>query len=139
MTRPTTADLAHAQGLLEELAVRYDQRNNPNSWPDTARLLDFLVWLDTDLEHAKRGAAWSAGQDVHTIGRHGLNRPVEARFIYPDAMTRTTRGIILRDPLVKALRELRGEWGGQLGSLMREWEFRARDVANYPQRIPDTG
>jgi hypothetical protein len=139
LTRPTRDQLAHAQGLLEELAVRYDDRNNPNGWPDTAKLLDFLVWLDLDLEHAKRGAVWTPGADTHTIGRHGLNRPVEGRFVYPDAMTRANRGIVLRDPLVKALLALRAEWKGQLGTLTRDWEFRARDVANWPERTAETG
>lgn len=135
MTRATTNDLAAAQGHLEELATRYHSRNNQNGWPDLALLLDLLVWLDGDLEHAKRAAVWPPGtDDTHTIGRHGLGRPVEGRFLYPEVMTATNRGIILNDPLVKELSKLRSEWRSQLGQLVDGFRQRAHDAANWPTR-----
>jgi len=149
MTRPTRDDLAHAAGLLEELAVRYHSKNNPNGWPDAYKLLDLLVWLDVDLELAKRSAVFGPGGPRHpqlgggtigghTIGRHGLNRPVEARFTYLDAITKEHRGIILNDPLVKALADLRTEWTSQL-AIVDTMRDRADKVAGYPRQVPETG
>ena len=149
MSRPTRDDLVHAAGLLEELASRYHSKNNPNGWPDLYLLLDLLVWLDVDYDLAKRSAVYGPGGPRspegggtvanHTIGRHGLNRPVEARFHYPEAMTREHRGIILNDPLVKALAELRGEWASQVGQLVDGMRERGKKVANFPQHVEETG
>lgn len=153
MTRPTRDDLAHAQGLLEELATRYESRNNPNSWPDLATLLDLLVWVDTELDHAKQAAVYGPGGERSpegggtighgTIGHQSLGRPVEARLDFgTDEEDRRNHRPRLRpefsDPLVRDLQALRSGWRTELGQLVDSWRDRAKDAARWPTRT-DTG
>jgi hypothetical protein len=149
LSRPTRDDLIHAAGLLEELAMRYDSRNNPNGWPDLYKLLDLLVWLDVDYDLAKRSAVYGPGGErspegggtigSHTVGRHGLNRPVEQRFHYLEAMTREHRGIVMNDPLVKALADLRATWRTRVGTMVDKMQDEARHAANWPMHTEQTG
>jgi hypothetical protein len=154
MTRPTRDQLTHATGHLEELAWRYDSRNNPNGWPDLATLLDLLVWLDGELEHAKAAAVYGPGGErspegggtigAHTIGRLGLNRPVEARLDFgTDAEDpRNNRPRLrpeLNDPLYRALRDLRSGWHTELSQLVDSWRQRGKDAARWPVRTEHTG
>jgi hypothetical protein len=144
VTRPTRDDLANATGHLEELAWRYHSRNNPNGWPDVALLVDLLVWLDGELEHAKQAAAYGGGSDAHTIGRHGLGRPVEERLDFgtDDEDRRNTRPRLrpeLADPLVRDLKKLRAGWHTELAQLVDRWTERSREAANWPMRTEQTG
>src|SRR5215207_5980585 len=148
MARPTREQVDHGHYLLEQLASRYESRNNPNGWPDIYKLLDLHDWLDVDYDRAKRTAVFGPGGarspegggtiGANTIGRHGLTRPTEARFTYLDAMTNQHRGIVLNDPLVKALAELRAEWASQL-AIVDRMQQRADKVAGWPRHVPETG
>jgi hypothetical protein len=149
MTRPTRDDLANAAGHLEELAWRYDSRNNPNGFPDVAILLDLLVWLDGELEHAKAAAVYGPGGErspegggtigTHTMGRgRGLGRPVEGRLDWgTDSRPRLRPE--LNDPLYRTLRDLRSAWQVELGQLVDSWRERAKDAANWPKFTKQTG
>lgn len=154
MTRPTEQDLVHAAGHLEQLAWRYHSRNNANGWPDLATLLDLLLWLDTELEHAKAAAVYGPGGErspegggtigAHTVGRVGLGRPVESRLDFgTDAEDpRNNRPRLrpeLSDPLYRTLRDLRSGWHTELGQLVDSWRQRAKDAARWPVRTEDTG
>jgi hypothetical protein len=146
--RPTADDLALAQGHLELLAVRYHSRNNPNDWPSLATLLDLLVWLDTELEHAKAAAVYGPGGErspegggtigSHTVGRQGFNRPVESRLDWGTDQRPRLRPE-LNDPLYRTLRDLRSGWHTELGQLVDSWRQRAKDAARWPVRTEDTG
>lgn len=152
--RPTRDDLVRAAGHLEELAYRHHSRNNPNGWPDLALLLDLLLWLDTELEHAKAAAVYGPGGErspegggtigSHTVGRHGLGRPVEDRLDFgTDAEDkRHTRPRLrpeLNDPLVRDLQKLRAGWHTELGRMVDSWSERAKEAAHWPARTEDTG
>jgi hypothetical protein len=154
LTRPTQESLAHAAGLLEELATRHHSRNNPNGFPDVATLLDLLVWVDTELEHAKHAAMFGPGGERspegggtigrHTIGRHGLGRPVEERLDWgTDAEDRRNNRPRLRpelaDPLVRELQKLRAGWHTELAQLVDQWARRSHEAANWPARTQETG
>jgi hypothetical protein len=141
MSRPTREDLVHAQGLIEELAFRHDSRNNPTGFPDVATLLDLLVWLDGELDHAKHAAAYGPGSDAHTIGRHGLGRPVEGRFDWgtEDPTKRPRQRPELADPLVRDLTKLRAAWRSELTQMVDRWATRSREAANWPLRTEQTG
>jgi hypothetical protein len=149
MTRPTRDQLATAAGHLEELAWRYDSRNNSNGFPDAATLLDLLVWLDGELEHAKRAAVYGPGGErspegggtigTHTMGRgRGLGRPVEGRLDW-GTDTRPRLRPELNDPLYRTLRDLRSAWHTELGQLVDSWRERAKDAARWPVRTEETG
>jgi hypothetical protein len=149
MARPTRdqVDLIHYR--LEQLASRYESRNNPNGWDDLAGIIELLDWVDDELGQAKNGAAYGPGGPrspegggtigANTIGRHGLNRPVEARFTYLDAMTREHGGIVLNDTLVKDLTDLRRAWAHQLGQLRDSFREDASKAANWPMRTEQVG
>jgi hypothetical protein len=154
MTRPTRDQLTHATGHLEELAWRYDSRNNPNGFFEVATLLDLLVWLDGELPAAKAAAVYGPGGErspegggtigSHTIGRLGLNRPVEARLDFgTDAEDRRNNRPRLRpelnDPLYRALRDLRSGWHTELSQLVDSWRQRGKDAARWPVRTEGTG
>jgi hypothetical protein len=149
MTRPTRDDLANATGHLEELAWRHDSRNNSNGFPDAATLLDLLVWLDGELEHAKAAAVYGPGGErspegggtigTHTMGRgRGLGRPVEGRLDW-GTDTRPRLRPELNDPLYRTLRDLRAGFHTELGQLVDSWRERAKDAARWPVRTEDTG
>lgn len=151
MTRPTRDQLANAQGHLEELATRHHSRNNPNGFPDLATLLDLLVWLDTELEHAKHAAVYGPGGERspegggtighHTIGGQGLNRPVEQRLDWgtEDPTKRPRLRPEFADPLVRDLQKLRAGWHTELAQLVDRWAQRSHEAANWPARTQETG
>lgn len=148
MTRPTEQEVALGYSYVRALAYGYDKRNNDNGWADLYRALALHVWLDVDLELAKRSAAFGPGGPRspegggtiagYTIGSHA-SKPVEARFAYPDAMTQEHKGIILRDPLYKELGNLRRAKNHQLGQYVDGFQTDARDVAGWPNHVQDTG
>jgi hypothetical protein len=153
VTRPTRDQLAHAQGLLEELA----HQREPGLFHDVAWLMDLLVWLNQELDAAKQAAAYGPGGPEspegggtiggHTIGRHGLGRPVEERLDFgndDEDHTRrprylSPRQVQLNDPLVRELRKLRAGWATELAQLVDSWKRRSKEAANWPKRTEQTG
>jgi hypothetical protein len=143
MPRPTEQEVAYAFSYARALAYDYDAKGNPNGWPDLYRLLHLYSWLDDDYRLARRDAAWSPGGPrspegggtiAGTIGRHGLTRPTEARFIYPEA-----GGILLRDRHVKDLAEIRRAENHKLGQLVDAFQNELRDKAGWPHHVQSAG
>jgi hypothetical protein len=143
MTRPTRSDVDLIHYRLEQLASRYESRNNPNGWNDLAGVIELLDWVDETRGFAKRDAAWPPGGPrspegggtigAHTVGRH-LNRPVEGRFIYPEG-----GGLHLSDRLLKDLTDLQRDMTHQLGQYRDHFRDRCRDIANWPMRTEQAG
>jgi hypothetical protein len=148
MTRPTRDDLANATGHLEELAWRHDSYDSPTGFPDIATLLDLLVWVNGEIEHAKDAAVYGPGWEqspegggqapTHVPGRGGFGRPVESRLDW-GTEDRPRLRPELRDPLYRTLRDLRSAWHTELGQLVDSWRERAKDAARWPVRTEDTG
>lgn len=153
MARPTEQDLTHAAGLLEELAVRYDARNNPNGWPEIVGILDLLVWRDVETDHAKHAAVYGPGSErspegggtigAHTIGHH-FSRPTESRLDFgtDDEDRRNHRPRMrpeLNDPLYRELVKLRDGWQTELAKQRNSMRRRADEAAHYPSRTKETG
>jgi hypothetical protein len=138
--RPTEEDLGRATDILEQLAYRFDPKNNPNGWPDIVKLLDLWLWNDTELEHAKNAAAYGPGSDqagTHTIGRYD-SKPVEQRFDWGTEQRPRSRPE-LSDPLVRTLTGLRRTWRTRLGQEVDKMAEESREAANWPQRTQDAG
>jgi hypothetical protein len=141
MTRATHEDLNHVIDLVAVLAQRFDSRNNPNGWPDVVKLLDMMVWQETERDHAKHAAAYGPGSDqaISTIGQQGgLNSPVEKKFHWGTDQRPRARPQ-LADPTYRKLDEMGRTMRHQLGELVDGWDNLGREVANWPQRTQDTG
>jgi hypothetical protein len=144
MTRPTRADVDLIHYRLEQLASRYESRNNLNGWNDLAGILELLDWVDEELDLAKKAAAYPPGSPrspegggtigANTIGRHGLNRPVEKSFTYPDH-----GGMHLNDQLVKSLLDLRRTMTHRVGKVRDELRNDAERYAHWPRRTEQVG
>ena len=137
--RPTVEGLGHATDCLQGLAWRCNA-NNDNGYHRVADLLGLLVWLDTELEHNGREAAYPPGTDAHTIGRHGLNRPVEGRLDWGTEQGRTQRGgenqppVEPNDPVYRRLRKLQRDINAALTGQLAHWHYQAEEDGGYPKR-----
>jgi hypothetical protein len=143
VTRPTRDQLAHAQGLLEELACNPDL---DDAFHHFAAMMDMLVWVNSEQWVARRQSVWTPGADVHTIGRHGLNRPVESRLDFGSETGRNQRGgpepqppIEPADQAYKAFTNLRKDWGQQLASWRWQWRNDAESKGGWPDRSEEAG
>jgi hypothetical protein len=123
VTRRATRDqLAHATGCLEQLAYGTDSQTSP-TFDDLATLLDLAAWLDSEIEAARRAAAYGSGiAEVHVLG--SSSRGVEAR---------------LNDRLLKDLRKLRLSWTSRLSKFVADLQSDAAREANWPTRTQETG
>jgi len=144
--RPTQESLAHAAGLLEELAWTATDRRGQELFANVCDLLDLLVWVNGELDAARQAAGWGHGTDsTHTIGRHGLNRPVEGRLDFGAEDGRNQRGGPMQppvepsDPVYKRLRQLRTDWHRHLASVIGQWRHDGEQAANWPKRTEQTG
>jgi hypothetical protein len=149
VTRPTIEGLGHATDCLEGLAWRCTA-NNDNGYHRLADLLDLLAWLDTGIEDARKAAAWSPGGErsplgggtigSHTIGRHGLNRPVEGRLEWGTEEGRHQRGgpaqppVEPNDRVYHDLRKLQRDALSTLTSLLAQWQHKAGEAGGWPRR-----
>lgn len=123
MTRPTMADLVQAANDLEACAYAHDSgaTRNATGFPDVAKLLNLLVWIEAEIGAAKAAAAYGPGvkDGYHLLHRGGESADLDART---------------RDAHLKALRNLRSGWLVELGRVVDGWRQDAMDVGRYPTR-----
>ena len=152
--RPTVEDLAHAAEALESLAWRCTAKNE-NGFHQIAELLHILLWIDTEAERHRKEAGWGQGGErspegggtvgTQTIGRHGLNRPVEERLEWGSEEGRGQRGGDLqlpvepRDLAYRDHRRLQRDLGSTLTSVAATFRHKAEDAGGYPRRTEETG
>jgi hypothetical protein len=99
-----------------------------------AGLLDKLVFVHSELGYAKDAAGHRTDTTVGVLGTTSAS-PVEGQFTYGDA----PRAMHRRDPLVRALTQLRSRWYSQLAAQDANMEHDARETAGYPHRTQPEG
>lgn len=93
--RPNTNDLATATYNLSLLASRHHPRDDPrqsSGFPDVARLVGLLVWVEQEIRAAREAAAVGPGVEggVRTLYRGSGISDIDARTY--DLLLREMRG-----------------------------------------------
>jgi hypothetical protein len=146
--RPTIEGLGKATDDLEELAWNCTAKNE-NGFHHIAELLHLLVSIDGEVRQHRKDAGWGPGGErspegggtvgSHTIGRHGLNRPVEERLEWgtEDPQSRHQRGGELQPPVepndraYQEFRKLQHEVTSTLTSTLAALQHKADKVGGY--------
>jgi hypothetical protein len=144
--------LAHDTDCLESLAWRCTDKN-PNGFHQMAGLLDLLLWVDEELEQHRKASAYGPGGEAsplgggtishNTIGRHGLNRPTEARLDFGTEEGRSQRGgegqppVEPNDKTYRDLRQFQRDIVSTLTSLRAQYEDKGYKLGGWPQRTSD--
>jgi hypothetical protein len=162
MARPTREHLNHTLGCVEQLF--YDFPDEEAAWTTLYYLADFLLWVNVEIAAARQATGWGQGSQrsplggggiaTHTIGRHGLNRPVEDRLDWGtdpaedydelgEKAYRRQRGgeeqppVEPADRLYQNLKRIRRNWYRDLGGKVRGMRNDAISAANWPHRTTD--
>lgn len=161
MARPTREHLAHTLGCVEQLF--YDFPDEETAWTAVYYLADLLLWINLEIKAARDAAAYGPGGvrspdgggtiGAHTVGRHGLGRPVEERLDWGTDAEDEANGakprqrgnanehqppVELADHVYQHLKRLRQTWYRELGGQVTGMRNGAHDAANWPHRTADT-
>jgi hypothetical protein len=128
--RPTREQLAQAAYALEELAY-----SDQDMFHLIAAYLDKLLFVHSERQLARNAAGHKPDTTIGVIGTTGTS-PVENQFTYGDAPGKSMH---LRDPLVRALTQMRSRWYSQLAAQDANMEHDARETAGYPHRTHEEG